>query len=37
MTIAERYLLHDNIESYKAAKLYQEHCEALGSHSNSSR
>jgi hypothetical protein len=27
---AERYLLHDNIESYKAATLYQEHYEALG-------
>jgi hypothetical protein len=28
--IAEKYLLHDAIESYKAAKLYQEHCTALG-------
>jgi len=27
---AERYLLHDNIESYKAATLYQKHYEALG-------
>ena len=28
--VAERYLLHDNIESYKAATLYQKHYEALG-------
>jgi len=28
--IAERYLLHDNIESFKSAILYQEHYEALG-------
>ncbi|MCB9431958.1 MAG: hypothetical protein H6668_08230 [Ardenticatenaceae bacterium] len=28
--VAERYLLHDNIESYKAATLYQKHCQALG-------
>jgi len=28
--IAERYLLHNNIESYKAATLYQKYCEALG-------
>jgi hypothetical protein len=28
--LAERYLLHDAIESYKAAKDYQEHCRALG-------
>jgi len=27
---AKRYLLHDRIESYKAARLYQEHCERLG-------
>lgn len=28
--IAERYLLHDNIESFKVAKLYQKYYEALG-------
>jgi len=28
--IAERYLLHDNIESYKAATLYLKHYKALG-------
>ena len=28
--IAERYLLHDGIESYKAAKIYQENCAGLG-------
>jgi len=28
--IAERYLLHDAIESYKAAQLYKQYCEALG-------
>jgi hypothetical protein len=28
--IAERYLLHDMVESYKAARQYQEHCNALG-------
>ena len=28
--IAERYLLHDGIESYKAAKIYQENCSGLG-------
>lgn len=28
--IAERYLLHDTIESYKAARQYREHCKALG-------
>jgi hypothetical protein len=28
--IAERYLLHDNIESFKAANLYQKYYEALG-------
>ena len=28
--IAERYLRHEVIESYKGAKQYQEHCEALG-------
>jgi hypothetical protein len=28
--IAERYLLHDNIESYKAATLHQKYYEALG-------
>jgi hypothetical protein len=27
---AERYLLHDTVESHKAARLYQEHCRALG-------
>ncbi|HNO95066.1 MAG TPA: DUF5677 domain-containing protein, partial [Anaerolineales bacterium] len=27
---AERYLLHDNIESLKAANLYQKHYKALG-------
>lgn len=28
--VAERYLLHDNIESYKAATLYLKHYAALG-------
>jgi len=28
--LSERYLLHDNIEAYKAAVIYQEHCEKLG-------
>lgn len=28
--IAERYLLHNEIESYKAAKIYQENCAGLG-------
>lgn len=28
--VAERYLLHDNIESFKAATLYQKHYQALG-------
>lgn len=28
--IAERYLLHDGIESYKAAKIFQENCAGLG-------
>lgn len=28
--IAERYLLHHGIESYKAAKIYQENCAGLG-------
>lgn len=28
--VAEKYLLHDGIESYKAATIYQEHCEKLG-------
>lgn len=28
--VAEKYLLHDNIESFKAATLYQKHYEALG-------
>lgn len=28
--LAERYLLYDNVESYKAATIYQEHCEKLG-------
>ena len=28
--LAERYILHDGIESYKAALQYQEHCEKLG-------
>lgn len=28
--IAERYLLHDNIESFKAANLHQKYHEALG-------
>ncbi|MFQ5853214.1 MAG: DUF5677 domain-containing protein [Candidatus Binatia bacterium] len=27
---AEKYLLHEAIESYKAAKLYQQHCQTLG-------
>jgi hypothetical protein len=29
--VAERYLLHDAIQSWKAATQYQEHCAALGS------
>jgi hypothetical protein len=28
--IAERYLLHNEIESYEAAKTYQENCNTLG-------
>jgi hypothetical protein len=28
--VAERYLLHNAIESYKAAKLYQQYCARLG-------
>jgi len=28
--LAEKYLLHDAIESYKASLIYQEHCEKLG-------
>ena len=28
--IAERYLLHDLVDSYKAARQYQEHCNTLG-------
>lgn len=28
--VAERYLLHNAIESYRAAQQYQEHCKALG-------
>lgn len=28
--LAEKYLLHDTIESYKASLIYQEHCEKLG-------
>ncbi len=28
--LAERYLLHDGIESCKAATIYKEHCEELG-------
>ena len=28
--LADRYLLHDGIESYKSAKIYQQHCEYLG-------
>jgi hypothetical protein len=28
--VAERYLLHDGIESHRAALGYQEHCAALG-------
>jgi hypothetical protein len=28
--VAERYLLHDNIESFKAASLYNKYCEVLG-------
>lgn len=28
--VAERYLLHDGVESYKAAVQYQEHCSTLG-------
>ena len=29
-TLAEKYLLYDTIESYKASLIYQEHCEKLG-------
>jgi len=29
-TLAERYLLHDEVESYKAAQIYQEHYARLG-------
>jgi hypothetical protein len=29
-TLAERYLLHDEVESYKAAQIYQEHYASLG-------
>jgi hypothetical protein len=28
--VAERYLLHDAVDSYKAAKAHQRHCKALG-------
>ena len=28
--LSERYLLHDRIECYKAAKIYQQHCKYLG-------
>lgn len=28
--LAERYVLYDNIESFKAAKAYQKHCKKLG-------
>jgi len=28
--VAERYLCHDAVESYRAAPQYQEHCESLG-------
>jgi len=28
--VAERYLLHDNVESYKAARLYQKYHDRLG-------
>jgi len=28
--VAERYVLHDGVESCKAARIYQENCEALG-------
>jgi uncharacterized protein DUF5677 len=28
--VAERYILHNAIESYRAALVYQEHCTALG-------
>ncbi|MDY6966866.1 MAG: DUF5677 domain-containing protein [Halobacteriota archaeon] len=28
--VAERYLLHDGVESYKAAVQYQEHCSTIG-------
>lgn len=28
--VAERYILHEAIESNRAARIYQEHCEALG-------
>lgn len=30
--LAERYLCHAAVESYKASLKYQEHCEALGYH-----
>lgn len=29
--LAERFLLHDDIENWTDAKIHQEHCEALGS------
>ena len=28
--VAERYIAHEAIESYKGARQYQDHCEALG-------
>lgn len=28
--LAERFLLHDAVQNYKDAKIYQEHCAALG-------
>lgn len=28
-SVAERYICHDVVESYRAAKQYQEHCEAI--------
>ena len=28
--IAERYLLHNTVESYKSAQLYQDYCKTLG-------
>lgn len=28
--LAERFLLHDVVQNYKDAKIYQEHCAALG-------